>query len=759
MREVRKTNCHFCGYLCAFHATVEDGRVVDLEPDPSRYPYDPKVLAGCRRWKMNLDVLDGDDRVNYPLRRVGERGANNWERVSWDEALDDIAQRLSQLRDRYGSETLASMIGGPHASFWPLHRFMNMFGSPNNMGIGQICWNPRIWMDALTFGWTIEADINDDTECVFIWGTNPAESDNSLWWQSIRRIGKSDTPLVVIDPRYTKTASCADLWIAPKTGTDCALALGFANVIIAEGLYDRDFVGQWCHGFDEFAAHVARYTPEYVAEFCGVSADDVRTAARWFGRAQAAALVSGRGIDQSGRNVAPTHRAICCLRAITGNVDKPGACIITEMSDFITEVELEMTDEMAPEHKARCLNTPFAPLQCYEGYAKVQKVTERLGCRLPTRYMTSAHPDLVLRAMETGEPYPVRALIVNATNPLLTYADTHRVFNALMGLDLIVVIDYYLTPTASIADFVLPCAGAIERPLFQQHGGVANIAYGGPAAVEPYYERRSDYDIFRALGLRLGQAEAWPHETFKDALEDVLARAGMTWEEYCERGMYFRPPVPFKYLYPDETGNPRGFATTTGKIELASEILPDFGGKRLPEPAPCLSLCSDELIERATACGGAHLSMVTGARKQPYNASMYFNNPKFRKSSPHPAVEISPATAQRLGLRAGDTVEVATDKGSARFVLEVRKMRDDMVSVDYGWWHPEWTPGAPDFGGMWESNVNCLTSCSVATGEPMIGTWWYNAIDCVIRKVDETLSWQDDPCAKDSASVGKDGAR
>lgn len=114
---------------------MEDGRVVDLEPDPSRYPYDPKVLAGCRRWKMNLDVLDGDDRVNYPLRRVGERGANNWERVSWDEALDDIAQRLSQLRDRYGSETLASMIGGPHASFWPLHRFMNMFGSPNNMGI------------------------------------------------------------------------------------------------------------------------------------------------------------------------------------------------------------------------------------------------------------------------------------------------------------------------------------------------------------------------------------------------------------------------------------------------------------------------------------------------------------------------------------------------------------------------------------------------------------------------------------------------
>ena len=144
MTEIKPTNCHFCGYCCAFLATVEDGRVIDLKPDPTRYPYDERILAGCRRWKMNLDVLDSPRRVNYPIRRVGERGSGEWEQVSWDEAFDDIAQRLSSLRDQYGSGTLASMIGGPHASFWPLHRFMSLYGSPNNMGIGQICWNPRI---------------------------------------------------------------------------------------------------------------------------------------------------------------------------------------------------------------------------------------------------------------------------------------------------------------------------------------------------------------------------------------------------------------------------------------------------------------------------------------------------------------------------------------------------------------------------------------------------------------------------------------
>ena len=220
--EVKPTNCHYCGYCCAFLATVEDGRVTDLVPDPSRYPYDERILAGCRRWRMNLDALDGADRVNHPLRRAGERGGNEWERVGWDEALDDIAARLRALACEHGPETLASAIGGPHASFWPLHRFMNLFGSPNNMGIGQICWNPRIWMDALTFGWTVEADIVPGvTECLFIWGTNPAQSDNSAFWRSILAFARSDAALVVVDPRRTQAAAVADLWLPVRPGTDC----------------------------------------------------------------------------------------------------------------------------------------------------------------------------------------------------------------------------------------------------------------------------------------------------------------------------------------------------------------------------------------------------------------------------------------------------------------------------------------------------------------------------------------------------------
>ena len=211
------------------------------------------------------------------------------------------------------------------------------------------------------------------------------------------------------------------------------------------------FVDEWSHGYDEFALHVERFTPEYVADFCGLEADDVVRTARLFGKARAAALVSGRGIDQVGASVAPTHRAICCLRAITGNVDRPGSCVLAEASDFVSEVDFEMSDALTPEQRAACLNVPLTPLQCFEGYDAARALTEKLGRRLPMRYMTSALPDRVLHAMETGEPYPVRALIVNATNPLVTYADTQRVLRAFQSLDLLVVLEYYLTPTASIA--------------------------------------------------------------------------------------------------------------------------------------------------------------------------------------------------------------------------------------------------------------------------------------------------------------------
>jgi anaerobic selenocysteine-containing dehydrogenase len=741
-----KSNCHYCGYLCGFLATVEDTpegeRLVDLAADPSRYPYDERITNGCHRWRMNLEQIDAPERVNYPLKRVGVRGSGQWERVSWNEALDDIATRLQKLAAEHGPQTLASAIGGPHATYWPLHRFLNLFGTPNNMGIGQICWNIRIWMDCLAYGWPIEVNIDPQVSgAVFLWGTNPAESDNLLFWRTLLTMDKERTSLVVIDPRTTRTARIATLHLAPRPGTDCTLALALIRQIIATDRIDHAFVERWCYGFEELVAHVEPYTLAHAEQVCGVSVADIAEAAQIFSKPTPTALLSGRGIDQLGPNTAPTHRALSILRAITGDVDRPGACLIEGMSDFIPEIDLEMSAWLSPEQRATQLNIGHSALQSYPGYEDVYRLTERFGKRLPLRYLTSAHPNLVWRAMVTGKPYPIRALICMAVNPLVTYADAKLVHQALTSLDLLVVLEYYLTPTAQLADYVLPSAGAFERPLIQAHGGIANFCYGGAAALEPYYERRTDYEFFRELGIRLGQQEHWPDATLKEAIERTLAPAGVTWQRWTDRGIYYGsatyhkqelPAGAFGISEPDasfegsetrspceqEAFEPCGFSTTTGKLELANEYLDALGGGRLPVPA----LVPHDSVYPYT--------MITGARTQPYWASSYFNNQRFRTMHPDPTVQMSRATLDVAGLQEGQWVKVSTKRGSARFKAEVAGMVDGVVSVEYGWWYPEEEQGEPHLSGMWRSNVNLLTNADIETCEPLIGTWTYNGIPC-----------------------------
>ncbi len=782
MQKVR-SNCHYCGYLCGFIATVEDGKLIDLEPDPTRYPYESSIIARCRRWRKNLDAIDGPDRINYPLKRAGGRGEGQWERITWNQALDEIGNKLTELVDTYGPATVASAIGGPHASFWPLHRFLNLLGSPNNMGIGQICWNPRIWIDCLTFGWPIEADINPDkSEAVFLWATNPAVSDNSVFWKTIKEIANSDIPLVVVDPRKTETARVADLHLAPFPGTDCILILGMIRQIIKDDRIDHEFVQKWCHGYEGLVKHVEPYTPEYVQNMTGVPAQDVIRAAEIFSCSGPTALLSGRGIDQLGENTAPTHRALAILRAITGDVDRAGACSINMMSDYISEVDMETSYTMPADIRATQLNSKYSPLQCYDGYDGAIELTLKLGKRLPMRYLTSAHPYLVWKAMATGEPYRVSALIVQAANPLVTYANTHLVHEAMSKLDLMVVLEYYMTPTAQMADYVLPSAGAFERPVFQAQGGVANVGYGGPAAVKPYYERKCDYEFFKELACRMGQEQYWPQESLEEAFDVMMSGAQIRWDDFCESGLYYGGTWHQKHELEFPDGKKWGFSTTTGKVELRNEYLISLGATEYPEP---VSVDDDKdlqfgrslglrvengYVEGALGCAPAAksgattdadanakagadaesyadvsaeasvtnthvLRMITGARMQPFWASSFFNDEQFRKIHPYPTASMSKNTLEQAGIEVGEWIEVSTSVGSVEFVAQQAEMVDGVISVEYGWWYPEDDPQEPTLGGIWRSNVNVLTSGDIETSEGLIGSWKYNGILCAIKSL------------------------
>jgi anaerobic selenocysteine-containing dehydrogenase len=722
MKKSVKTNCRFCGYQCGLTATVQDGRVVAVVPDSTQYPGDEKIQRGCRRWALVPEFMDHPERVNYPQKRVGERGSGKWERISWGQALHEIAEKLSVLKERFGPETLSTCIGGPHAVFWPLHRFMTLFGSPNNVGIGQICWNPVTLINSATYGWTIDNELDPElTNCALCWGVNQAESDNSLLWQRIKQFSRSGKPLIVIDPRRTRTAALATHWLAVRPGTDAVLALGFIHVIITEQLYDKKFTDTWCHGFEQLTDHVASFTPQYVERITGIQAETVVEVARLYVACSPSSLLSGRGIDQIGRNSVPTHHALAILRAISGNLDVKGASHLTEMPDFIPELDLELSGQFPESLRSKQLGD--LKLHSYKGYERLQQVTLRHGKRLPMRYLTSAQPNLVWQAMLTDKPYPIRSLIVMATNPLLTQADSSLIYDALKSLDLLVVLELFQTPTSMLADYVMPSAGALERALFETKAGTSNLIYGGAKAVEPYYERRSDFDFWRDLGMRLGQEEQWPWEDFEASLEATLAPTGVSWETFCQFGQYSLPEEYKKHERIDRhTGKTAGFATVSGKVELYNELLAEIGGDPLPSPHMLQQPQED-----------FPLSLITGARYQPFYASSFRQFALLRSLHPEPWAEVNSATAGILGLEDGCQVWVETERGKARFTLKIIEMCDNTVSVEYGWWYPEMPASEPALGGLWIANANVLTNADYDTADPLIGTATYNGIPCRLR--------------------------
>jgi len=348
------------------------------------------------------------------------------------------------------------------------------------------------------------------------------------------------------------------------------------------------------------------------------------------------------------------------------------------------------------------------------------------------RYLTSAHPNLVWQAMLEGKPYPVRAMIVLASNPMLSQADSRLVYRALKSLDLLVVIDLFRTPTAMLADYVLPAAGSLERPVVQTNAGTANIAYGGDKAINPMYERRANFDFWRGLATRMGQEKDWPWRTFQESLEDMLAPAGISWQDFCETGLYCPDRSYGKFGHVDEgSGLPAGFATPSNKIELYSETLDSMHAQPLPVHRPPTGKSKEGELKEYP------LTLITGARTQPYYASAFRQVESLRRLHPEPLAQISAGCARRLGLAEGQAVWVESPYGRAYFRLKIAAMMTDVISVEYGWWRPELASSEPELGGVWLSNANLLTNAEAQEYDNLMGQWPYNGLPCRVYPAED----------------------
>lgn len=685
------------------------------------------------------------DAVTQPLKRVGRRGGGQWERVSWDEALWDISSAVGTIVRESGPQAIAAASGDVHGPLWPEDRFLSLAGSPNNIDGAQVNGGPRTWAQAVTFGWPVEPDVSEKTGAIVVWGADPASADDERGrrlWQAIEARVDAGAPLVVVDPCKSRTAEVATLWLAPQPCTDPLLALCTLREVIRHGGVDKAFVDAWCEGFDELSQQVELYAPMVAEMASGVPACKVTAlAGAWIGHGPVA-LVVGRGVDQMGPNALSTHRALCCLQAITGNLDRPGACRFAGDSQLAGEVVLDASDRLPVEQRERSLARGSATLATWEGWEALSAETAKVaGRRLSPRHLASAHPGLVWHAVAEGDPYPVRAMLTYGPDALTDIGDSFAVRQALAKLDLVVALDGRLSPAAAMADWVLPIL-----PSGAKAAGKANAAgragkrsgVGITLASLPTFVQRSAadvdgprdaYRVWRGLALACGQDPTdWPDRPDAASAADELLGdggkapsgdadgAGGAWDVRQRDGV--SPGTP------------------SGKVELASTLLPQFGGDALPTPKPIENIEGGVGHEQAM-----FLDLLTGPSDLPYQHIAAQGDAEV---SPErlPQAWVAPKLAERMGLVEGDIVEVTAQRGHGRFALAVRDMVPATVAVERGWWLLEHRLTDERFAELFENNGNMLTGCEVSGGpedlvaDSVCGTWRQSGILCTISKVD-----------------------
>jgi anaerobic selenocysteine-containing dehydrogenase len=685
---------------CGLRLYVKDNKLVKVEGDPE-HPITKGRL--CIRCLTLPEYVHHPDRITHPMKRVGKRGENKWQQISWDEAYDIIEEKTKYIKEKYGPQSIVVFggTGREACTYYPAFAY-RVFGTPNICypHSGYSCYMPRIAVTSYVLGAPYpEVDTGTQfpdgpehpdwqlPEYIIIWGKDPLKSNpDGFFGHSVVDLMKLGTKLIVVDPRLTWLASRAEHWLQIRPGTDTALALGMLNVIINEELYDKEFVEKWCYGFEELKQRVQEYPVDKVAEITWIPAEQITAAARAFAKGKPSSICWGLATDQKANGAQHAH-AIIALLAVTGNIDVPGGVIIgggTSLGGLGWGY-----DELPEELQEKIIG-----LKEYPAYVEL--------CR-------NAHADLTLEAIETGKPYPIKMAYFNSTNTIAATcsADPQKWHRALQNLEFVFVTDLFMTPTAqAYADVFLPLASFAEHDgVVATHYGAAAVMVGAMNKALQVGECKSDAEILLELGKRLNP-DAWPWNTVEDFLSEVKLESavGMNFAELREK-VVIHPPYEYrKYekgmLRPD--GEP-GFMTPTGKVELYSTNFEAFGDDPVPyyEEPQYSPYSTPELAKEYP------LILTTGARSWAYFHSEQRQIRTLREIHPDPIVEIHPETAQQLDIKDGDWVYIENMFGKCKQKAKLTAaILPKVVHAQHGWWFPE--KRAEDLYGVWEANINQL---------------------------------------------------
>ena len=705
--EFYKSSCRGCHGGCMHILGVENGKVVSVRPDPDG-PLNQG--RGCPKGLTIIEQMYHPDRLLYPMRRIGERQSGKWERISWDDAYSEIAEKLNSLSKTYGSECIALTTGtGRHhlAQYW---RFANVLGTPNATSSGAlICLGPRKNAGEFTAGTFAGVDYYSDVKPagILVWGANPAVSgaDGELQWH-IQDAAKRGTKLIVIDPQPTSLTKDAELWLQPRPGTDAALALSILNVLFEEDLYDHFFVEKFTVGFEKLRERCRSYPPVVVSEICRIPAEKIRQAARLIASIKPLSLEWGCALEQTS-NSFQACRAVFMIPAVTGNWDIPGGFVASK--EIAPSADL-LFDRLSEEQASKILSGAF-PLNNGQAGPKM-----------------FAHPWLTFEAMKTGSPYKIRALLAHANNSLLSMPDAAHAYECLCNLDFFVYMDFFRTPTAELADILLPAAMWPEIDSYYPFPEFADQALLCQQKVVQTGECKADEIFFSELSKKMGLD--YGTDSQEALLNNGLHVMGERYPEFSD--IDFNDLKKIGWVVPERKYRRylhEGFQTASGKFELYSSRLENLGA----DPLPFYAEDRETPVSRPDLLKKYPFILTTGTRRQPYFISNNRQVLSLRKMWPFPRVSLNPVTANKLGIQDGDWVWIENERGRiTQKAILLPELAPDVVNCEMGWWYPE--AGAPEYGWR-ESNVNILT-IGEPPGDPFSGAYPLRGLLCRIEKND-----------------------
>jgi anaerobic selenocysteine-containing dehydrogenase len=663
------TFCGMCGPSagCGIYAHVKNGkflRIEGMKESPlNRGKNCPKAHA-APQWVYS------PDRLRYPMRRIGERGEGRFQRIAWDEALDTIAAKLKEQKEKFGPESLAILSPARRSYSDYLYRFLMAHGSPNYCHSG-ICAMQNAFSFAYTLGltWPPMADYQN-ADLLVIWGKQPVYSGASKGsTRSLVEAKERGAKIIAIKPTMEPDAALADMWVPIRPGTDAALALAMLNIIVNENLFDSDFVSRWCFGFDELKEHIQKFSPLWAETITGIPASQIAEVARLYGATKPAAIDPGNGLEHAA-SASDAARAIAVLIAITGNLDRRGGNVVPVGSTMPMPKSVHLRERYTQEWIDKLVAPEFPrPFQPFiEG--------------------TSSAYYRAFESVLTEKPYPIRTIIAPGTQPTVSTRGSKKIVEALKKIDFFVTIDVARTAEMAYADVVVPVATPYE--VDHPFEFTVNWIMARNKVIEPLGEYKSIYQFWLDLGVRMGYGSDFWNGSMDDCMNEQLEPLEMTIHELrAQRTGIVYPMKPMVYEKYEQIFSMKSPLLSKapflpqGKVAIFNTTFEKCGFSPLPgwREAPESPTATPELLEEYPLIfSDYHTSKV-------YNASWLRNVPYLREVLPFPTLHIHPETARERGIENGDWVIVESPHGSMRIKAEIIPgIRPDTVMALHGWW-------------------------------------------------------------------------